>query len=83
MKTEQQHKFAHVFVRLGLVLSLLILSPSIAPARATQTQVDLDLGDAPDEPYPTLLTNAGASHVLGSGVYLGAVASAWPRASWV
>jgi len=32
---------------------------------------NLDLGDALDPTYPTLLANAGASHVLGSDVYLG------------
>jgi hypothetical protein len=31
----------------------------------------LDYGDAPDPNYPTLLTSTGASHVLGSNVYLG------------
>jgi hypothetical protein len=32
---------------------------------------DLDFGDAPDPTYPTLVANNGASHVLGSAVYLG------------
>lgn len=36
-----------------------------------QDQV-LDFGDAPDPTYPTLLASVGASHTLGSGVYLGA-----------
>ncbi len=36
----------------------------------------LDLGDAPDPGYPTLLASAGASHVLGSDVYLGACVDA-------
>jgi hypothetical protein len=31
----------------------------------------LDFGDAPDPTYATLITNTGASHVLGSDVYLG------------
>ena len=70
MKTEQQNKFAHSFARLGLVLTLLILFPGITPTRADRTQGELDLGDAPDRFYQTLLSS-GASHVLGSGVYLG------------
>jgi uncharacterized repeat protein (TIGR01451 family) len=36
-----------------------------------QDQV-LDFGDAPDPTYPTALASVGASHVLGSGVHLGA-----------
>jgi len=35
-----------------------------------------DFGDAPDPSYPTLLVNAGARHVLGSGVYLGSCVDA-------
>jgi hypothetical protein len=31
----------------------------------------IDLGDVPDPTYPTLLASGGASHVLGSDVYLG------------
>ncbi len=31
----------------------------------------LDLGDAPDPTYPTFIFNNGASHILGSGVFLG------------
>lgn len=31
-----------------------------------------DFGDAPDPTYPTLLASTGASHILGSNVYLGA-----------
>ena len=27
----------------------------------------LDFGDAPDQPYPTLLANNGARHVIGPG----------------
>jgi hypothetical protein len=38
----------------------------------------LDFGDAPDQPYPTLLANVGATHVLGSEVYLGACVDAEP-----
>ncbi len=32
----------------------------------------IDLGDAPDPSYPTLLETSGANHLLGSRVYLGA-----------
>jgi hypothetical protein len=31
----------------------------------------LDFGDAPDQPYPTLLANDGARHVVVPGIYLG------------
>ncbi|MFC1981423.1 SBBP repeat-containing protein [Chloroflexota bacterium] len=31
----------------------------------------LDFGDAPDSPYPTLLTNDGARHLVDSAVFLG------------
>jgi hypothetical protein len=31
----------------------------------------MDFGDAPDQPYPTLLANNGARHVIVSGVRLG------------
>ena len=30
-----------------------------------------DFGDAPDEPYPTLMANGGAHHVINQKVYLG------------
>ncbi|HPO36731.1 MAG TPA: GEVED domain-containing protein [Kiritimatiellia bacterium] len=33
---------------------------------------DLDFGDAPDAPFPTLLANDGARHVINPAVYLGA-----------
>ncbi len=36
----------------------------------------IDLGDAPGPNYPTLLASTGASHVLGSDVYLGACVDA-------
>ncbi|MDE0596474.1 MAG: GEVED domain-containing protein [Roseibacillus sp.] len=32
---------------------------------------ELDWGDAPDKPYPTLAVNNGASHLITTGVYLG------------
>jgi hypothetical protein len=35
-----------------------------------------DFGDAPDPGYPTLAANDGASHQLGSGVYLGSCVDA-------
>lgn len=33
----------------------------------------LDYGDAPDPPYPTWSAHNGAGHVVGAGVYLGAL----------
>jgi hypothetical protein len=38
----------------------------------------LDLGDVPDPTFPTLLASNGASHVLGSDVYLGDCVDAEP-----
>ncbi|MBE0638418.1 MAG: T9SS type A sorting domain-containing protein [Bacteroidales bacterium] len=32
---------------------------------------ELDFGDAPDQPYPTLLVNNGARHLLNQNVFLG------------
>ncbi|MCA9196580.1 MAG: pre-peptidase C-terminal domain-containing protein [Planctomycetales bacterium] len=37
-----------------------------------------DFGDAPDEPYPSLLINNGASHVIDTAVRLGATVTAEP-----
>lgn len=37
-----------------------------------------DFGDAPEPVYPTLRASSGASHVLGSGVFLGATVDAEP-----
>ena len=34
--------------------------------------LEYDFGDAPNNPYPTLLSNNGARHLLGSGIVLGA-----------
>jgi len=36
----------------------------------------LDFGDAPDENYQTLASSNGASHALGSGIYLGSCVDA-------
>jgi len=33
---------------------------------------ELDWGDAPDKPYPTLAVNNGAVHLIANGAYLGA-----------
>lgn len=33
---------------------------------------EIDLGDAPDPDYPTLLASGGAAHLIGSGLHLGA-----------
>ncbi|MDM8553642.1 choice-of-anchor D domain-containing protein [Desulfococcaceae bacterium HSG7] len=37
----------------------------------TGTLVTHDFGDAPDGPYPTLLANDGARHIISGGVYIG------------
>lgn len=33
--------------------------------------LDLDFGDAPDNPYPTYINNNGARHIVIDGIYLG------------
>lgn len=38
----------------------------------------LDFGDAPDSPYPTLLVNDGARHIIVPGVHLGQFIDAEP-----
>jgi|GEM_PF-1518873 len=43
-----------------------------------QTMMNLDLGDAPDPTYPTLLVNIGASHVIDGFTFLGAFVDAEP-----
>ena len=42
-----------------------------------ETEV-LDFGDAPDTPYPTLLANNGARHIVVPGIYLGALIDSEP-----
>src|SRR6266540_1052986 len=45
---------------------------------ATLTVFGLDFGDAPDPPFPTLLAQNGARHVIVPGVHLGPGADAEP-----
>jgi hypothetical protein len=45
---------------------------SLAPQQAT------DFGDAPDQPYPTLLANNGARHNIVAGATMGALIDAEP-----
>lgn len=44
---------------------------AITSAVALLTVLELDFGDAPDGPYPTLLASDGARHVVQPGVRLG------------
>ena len=37
----------------------------------TSKMVEIDFGDAPDDPYPTLLANNGARHLMDGITYLG------------
>ena len=39
---------------------------------------ELDFGDAPDRPYPTLLANNGARHVVNPAVFMGALIDSEP-----
>ena len=41
-------------------------------------QSTLDFGDAPDPPYPTLLSSDGARHLLVPGIFLGSAENAEP-----
>jgi hypothetical protein len=41
-------------------------------------QEGLDFGDAPDQPYPTLLANNGARHNIVAGMFLGAAIDGEP-----
>ncbi|MBU1949202.1 MAG: hypothetical protein KJ927_10855 [Candidatus Eisenbacteria bacterium] len=43
-----------------------------------QPPEELDLGDAPDPTYPTLLASAGASHLIVPNIFLGALIDAEP-----
>jgi hypothetical protein len=45
-------------------------------ARDTLTVEPVDFGDAPDPNYPTLYASNGASHILGSTIYLGSCVDA-------
>jgi hypothetical protein len=45
---------------------------------APQVQIPSDFGDAPDQPYPTLLASTGAQHTIVAGVYLGNLIDAEP-----
>ena len=47
------------------------IQPTIDLAFVITTEVELDFGDAPDRPYPTLLANDGARHNIVPGMYLG------------
>ncbi|MCP4684979.1 MAG: hypothetical protein GY867_05955, partial [bacterium] len=46
--------------------------PGTGTLSTVTVQATVDLGDAPDPTYPTLLASTGAEHVLGTAVYLGA-----------
>ena len=45
-------------------MSFIITGQSVQPE-------NLDFGDAPDEPYPTLLANDGARHIYNPDIFLG------------
>jgi hypothetical protein len=72
------------YARFRYNVSGLILAPS-GPAPDGEVEdyrvfveepVDLDYGDAPDQPYPTLLANNGARHVINPNVFMGALIDA-------
>jgi hypothetical protein len=44
----------------------------------TTKELEIDFGDAPDGPYPTLLASNGARHMIQRGMYLGAAIDAEP-----
>jgi hypothetical protein len=43
-----------------------------------EAQEELDFGDAPDQPYPTLLANNGARHLINPNVIMGNLIDAEP-----
>lgn len=43
-----------------------------------QLEPEVDYGDAPDSPYPTLAANQGPSHTIVPGVFLGALVDGEP-----
>ena len=51
---------------------------SVTSTVTVLTVLGLDFGDAPQPPYPTLLSADGARHVLVPGVHLGQLAGAEP-----
>ncbi len=55
----------------GSPLDNINLGPGETITCTFTNELRLDFGDAPDPDYPTLLASTGASHVLGSSVYLG------------
>ncbi len=46
--------------------------------RLVSSARDMDWGDAPDKPFPTLASNNGARHVIVPGCHLGALVDAEP-----
>ncbi|MBE0663292.1 MAG: T9SS type A sorting domain-containing protein [Bacteroidales bacterium] len=44
----------------------------------TSEEFEIDFGDAPDMPYPTLLANGGAHHQIVPGIYLGTLIDGEP-----
>ena len=73
------------FARVRYNLGGLVLTPT-GPApdgevedyqvRIEEPQVELDFGDAPDQPYPTLLASNGAWHIINVNYFLGATIDA-------
>lgn len=68
------------FARFRYNLAGIVLAPTgLAPngevedyqVPIEEPQEQLDFGDAPDQPYPTLLGSNGAHHTIVPGVYLG------------
>jgi hypothetical protein len=43
-----------------------------------EAQEELDFGDAPDQPYPTLLASNGARHMINPNVFMGGLIDAEP-----
>jgi hypothetical protein len=56
----------------GNPTGIFLFSPSYTPNAA------LDFGDAPDQPYPTLLVNDGARHLFVAGCHLGSLVDVEP-----
>ena len=78
----QSSSSAHVLSLLRFASALVLISTALpetsSAGRLSSPQADVDFGDAPDPDYPTLLASTGASHVLGTSVYLGSCVDAEP-----
>jgi hypothetical protein len=64
-------------IQSGMILCVAVLFLALSPGKGwaqptpTPTPASYDFGDAPDPPYPTLLSSNGARHIIWEDLYLG------------